>query len=209
MSKLTEHPTFRQVAWIGVGVGGLFTLVGAVWLAVTAQSVDPPPQLKETTAAIKPGRAIKRPPLGSRPEGLSRPERRPERLPRPAASLAPEAAVAPPPTPPPAGGTPSPGALDPDRSSLVRPPLPRLSALGGPGMEPGVPGRLSPEELEKRRDERKTRQADRLKNRVKTLEERIQSYRKDGTRTEAQIERMERSLERMRQRLGRMDGGEE
>ena len=36
------------------------------------------------------------------------------------------------------------------------------------------------------------------RNRIKTLDERIQNYRKDGTRTEAQIERMGRSLENTR-----------
>jgi hypothetical protein len=67
------------------------------------------------------------------------------------------------------------------------------------------PGRLSKEELEKRREERQKRQVERLRKRIQTLEQRIASYKQDGTRTEAQVSRMERSLDRMRTRLKRME----
>ena len=45
---------------------------------------------------------------------------------------------------------------------------------------------------------------ERLGKRIQTLSDRIQSYKQDGTRTDAQISRMERSLDRMRKRLKRM-----
>ena len=202
MSNLTEHPTFRQVAWIGAGVGGLLTFVGALWLAVSAQSSDPVPKIKESSAAIRAGKTARRPPLPSRP-GVAAPAE--PSAPEPAERMA---APEPPPSPElrKADARPPFQPADAIKPSLSRPPIPRIEPPGLAGMAaPPLGGRLSQEELEKRREDRKNRQEDRLKNRIKTLEERIQSYRKDGTRTEAQIERMERSLERMKQRLERMD----
>lgn len=200
MTKLFEHPTFRRAAWIGAGAGGLLTLVGAVWLAVRAQSTDPPAALKEPSADARLGPSSKAKPRRGRPESTLPPMVAPQPEPGEAAAAS---------RPPLPGGREQPlpaGEPDHGRSKVVRPPVASPSSLRLPGVEnPPLAGRLSPEELEKRRNERKGRQEDRLKNRIKTLEERIQSYRKDGTRTEAQIERMEKSLERMRQRLGRMD----
>lgn len=201
MGKITSHPTFQKISWISVGVTGLFVMVGAIWLAVRAQATDPPPAIKETSADVRPGRAVQRP---ARPV---RPDRRPPApgatLPRPA-RVNTEAAVEMPPTLPPS--QPDPPEAGDDRHEIGYPALPSLRNVERTALDSrAIPGRLSPEELAKRRDERRSRQEERLKERIRTLEERIQSYRQDGSRTEAQIERMERSLERMRQRASQSE----
>ena len=83
-------------------------------------------------------------------------------------------------------------------AGVMGPPLGRTlpsSSLSAP---------LTPADLDRRRQERLQRQMERLHKRIERLAKRIEEYRKDGTRTPAQIARMERSLGRMKARLTRM-----
>jgi len=193
-----SQPAWRKTAWIAAAVMGVGVLGGAVALALEAQSEDPVPRihtpLKKRSA--RPTRSTLRGRIRGAKLDLARPV--------PRASKGPTAKARPV----------THKAADLSRASrlkrghaLGRPPLPAIRSLRTkPTYSPSyAAGRLSPEELAKRRAERRARQIERLRKRIDTLDSRIESYRKDGTRTEAQIERMERSLERMRTRLARME----
>lgn len=194
----TPNPTWRKVAWIASAVVAVGVLGGAVALALEAQSEDPIPEL-HASAKRRPVRH-KRSTLRGRLRGakldLSHPAARPStvRFPK-ARPVVPKAAAL------------SRASRLRHGPSLGRHPLSPIRALRTrPSYSHGpASGRLSPEELAKRRQERRARQLERLRKRIETLDSRIQSYRQEGTRTEAQIKRMERSLERMRTRLARME----
>ena len=176
----------RKASWIGLGVTGVLVLVLSVYLAISAQKADPTPEVKVATAKVRPGTSGRRPVT---PAAMARDE-----------------AVAP------APASAKPVAPSPDLA--VKPPIKPLSAPVAPlpavsdppkGPDAMATGALSKDDLEKRRNERRERQSDRLRTRVKTLEERIESYKKDGSRTTTQVERMQQSLDRLKERLKRME----
>jgi len=182
----------RKISWIGLGVTGVLVLVLAVYLAVSAQQVDPNPVVKVAAAKAEPGPAGRRGALPSaRPRGGERDEAEELATPR-AKALATPADLA---VKPPIKPLPAPGAMAP----------PSAVADLYVGPEPKGTGALGKEDLEKRRTDRRERQSDRLRTRVKTLEERIESYKKDGSRTTTQVERMQQSLDRLKERLKRME----
>lgn len=194
----TPEPTWRKVAWIAAGVLALGVLGGAVALALEAQSEDPVPDL-HAAAKRRPERR-KRSTLRGRLRGAKLD------LSRPAAPSSKSRFPRVRPKPPKAAAHLRANQVK-GSAGLRRPPLTPLHALRSrPIYSHGrTTGRLSPEELAKRRAERRARQLERLRKRIETLDGRIKSYRQEGTRTDAQISRMERSLERMRTRLGRME----
>ncbi|MFH2009145.1 MAG: hypothetical protein ABI333_21320 [bacterium] len=179
---------FRKVAWVAAGVCGFGVFVGAVLLAIEAQSVERPQKL---SAKAPPRRTPRRTP--TRVEPMTPKVNLPPVTERKATTAAPPATI-----------------RDRRATGLTRPDLARtklhgINAVMRPEYAGRKPNRLSKEELEKRRDERRGRQVERLRKRIQTLVDRISNYKQDGTRTEAQITRMERSLERMRERLKRME----
>jgi hypothetical protein len=177
----------RKISWIAVGVCGFGVVVGAVLLAVEAPPGAPPAAVaSKGRSSMRPHRASRyRTPMRSRYNLPAVPKTKIDRPPT-VVDRRVEKGVA--------------------RPDLARPKLGGLNRAMRPALAGQArPGRLSKEELEKRRDERRKRQVERLRKRIQTLEERISSYKQDGTRTEAQVSRMERSLDRMRKRLKRME----
>lgn len=175
-----------------MGVLGFFVFVGAVVLAMDAPPGDPP----KAVVAQKKSKRVKR---RGRTSRYMAPKRstymRPKRPKRPISK-----------------GTRPPTGVD--KRAKTHQPRPELLRGKAKGLKRATrpalagrnrPGRLSKDELQKRRDERRKRQVERLGKRIQTLSDRIQSYKQDGTRTDAQISRMERSLDRMRKRLKRME----
>ncbi len=182
-----SSPLLKKISWIATGISGLCVLLGAVLLAMDASPGEIPPLTAKDRA-----RRVRRGPRSA----PSRPPRSRYKLPKvPSAhSLRPSTS----PT--------KPDLVRPDRPSLGHRKLTSLSRLKRASTVGRTPtGRLSKEELQKRREERRKRQIARLSKRIQTLEDRIDTYRQDGTRTESQISRMERSLDRMKKRLKRME----
>lgn len=178
----------RKISWIAAGVVGFGVAVGAVLLAFDAPPSDTPPAM----ASGKKSRSKRK----LRKSRFVTPMRSKYKLPKvPSAK---------------GRRPPSVGARSAAKR-VGRPDLLHSAVMGaGRAVRPATagrnrPGRLSKEELEQRRTERRKRQVERLRKRIQTLEDRIENYKQDGTRTEAQISRMERSLDRMRKRLKRME----
>jgi len=179
----------RKISWITMGVVGFGVLVGAALLAFDASPGDPPPAVASKSKSVRGKR-------GARKSRYVTPMRSKYKLPMVPVSK----------------GDRPPTVVD--RGVMKRVPRPDLLRGKTKGINRATrpaltgharPGRLSKEELQGRRAERRKRQVERLRKRIQTLEDRIENYKQDGTRTEAQISRMERSLDRMRKRLKRME----
>jgi hypothetical protein len=183
-------PILRKASWVGLGITAVLVLVLSVYLAISAQRADPAPDVKVASATTRPGPAGRKPVTPAvRPRG----DREAAEVAPPSVKppvMAPDLALKPP--------------IKPLATSAVVPPLPAVSDPPK-GPEPMAAGALSKDDLEKRRTDRRERQSDRLRTRVKTLEERIESYKKDGSRTTTQVERMQQSLDRLKERLKRME----
>ena len=180
---------FRKISWIAMGVCATGVLLGSVYLAFKAQSSDPVQSVSEKSASAAQSKRRYKPPSSMRAAF------KPTKLPSVRSTPKSGSTKADLRTKPIGAGT----------SALARPPLPNLRPAARANLANNRrPSRLSKDELSKRREERRSRQSERLRTRITTLEDRIAKYRQDGTRTEAQISRMQRSLERMVKRLKRM-----